>query len=110
MDPYRLIKPPCDQFSRPQMTRSGVVSCGEMRPIDLPYKQTRSGLVHVNCADPHPSLLTPAGYDTSVYELVCHLLSTTGWQIVDRDSQAIKLKSVADPTSESLLKHAVFLP
>ena len=90
-----------------------MVSCGKMRPLALPYKQTRSGLVHVNCTDPHPSLLTPAGYDTSVCELVCHLLSTTGcrcWQIVDRDSQAVKLKSVADPTSESLLKHAVFLP
>ena len=37
-------------------------------------------------------------------------LACRRWQIVDRDSQAIELKSVADPTSESLLKYAVFLP
>ena len=77
MDPYRLIKPLCDQFSRPQTTRSGVVSGRKMRPIDLPYKQTYGGLVHVNSADSHPLLLTPAGYDTNVCVLVCHLLSTT---------------------------------
>ena len=54
-----------------------MVSCRKMRPIDLPYQQTYSGLVHINYTGPYPLLLTPAGYNTNICELVCHLLSTT---------------------------------